>query len=84
MINSNVLSHPRILNNRSSDTRCKKKRRRKNEERVEGNLFKIVGQFKNPKFNLKGMWDLLMKEKAEIGIEEIGEGAVCFVHCLEF
>ena len=69
-----------------SDTNC--------DMKVEGNLFKIVGEYKNPKFkpwevvepknDLKNMWEILKKENEKVGIEEIGEGSACFEHCLEF
>ena len=61
---------------------------------VEGNLFKIVGEFKNPNFkpwdvvepknDLKNMWEVLKEGNKKVGIEEIGEGSACFEHCLEF
>ena len=57
-----------------------------NQQIQKGNLFKIVGQFKNPKFkpwevvepmrDLEAMWDFLKKENAKIEIEEIGERTV--------
>ena len=64
------------------------------KESVESTLFKITGEYKNPKFkpwnnvepkkDLETLWELLKHENEKIGIEEIGEGSTCFEHCLEF
>ena len=57
-------------------------------------LFKIEGEYKDPKFkpwttiepekHLKTLWDMLKEDNRIKGIEEIGEGSTCFEHCFEF
>ena len=56
-------------------------------------LFKIEGEYKNPKFRpwtveepekeLKTLWELIKSDNKTIGIEEIGEGSTTFEHCFE-
>ena len=57
-------------------------------------LFKIEGEYKNPKFQswtkvepnveVKTLWEKLTNDNKIKGIEEIGEGSTCFEHCFEF
>ena len=57
-------------------------------------LFKIEGEYKDPKFkpwtnvepekHLKILWDMLKADNKAKGIEEIGEGSTCFEYCFEF
>ena len=59
-----------------------------------GDLLKIEGNFKNPKFQswsqidpseeIKVMWEALINESDAKGIEEIGEASATFEHCFEF
>ena len=63
------------------------------EARVD-DMFKILGEFKNPNFQpwnkvepdkeVKILWEVLTRDNKAIGIEEIGEGSTCFEHCFEF
>ena len=57
-------------------------------------MFKILGEFKNPNFQpwnkvepdkeVKILWEVLTRDNKAKGIEEIGEGSTCFEHCFEF
>ena len=57
-------------------------------------LFKIIGKYKNPKFEswsnvepgkeVKFLWEALKEDNEKKGIEEIGEGSTCFEHYFEF
>ena len=57
-------------------------------------MFKILGEFKNPNFQpwnkvepdkeVKILWEILTRDNKAKGIEEIGEGSTCFEHCFEF
>ena len=61
---------------------------------IESDVFKIKGEYKNPKFKpwevvdpkkeSKTLWDMLEVDNKIKGIEEIGDGSTCFEHCLEF
>ena len=63
-------------------------------EMSESNLYRIVGEYKNPKFKpwtvidpeaeVKQLWELLKKENDYNEMEEIGEGSTCFEHHFEF
>ena len=65
-----------------------------NNECKMGDLLKIEGKFKNPKFQswskidpseeIKVMWEALKNESDAKGIEEIGEASATFEHCFEF
>ena len=60
----------------------------------EKNLFKIVGKYKNPKFQawsiveaekeVKHLWEVLKEDNEMKDIEEIGEGSTCFEQHFEF
>ena len=64
------------------------------EDKPETNLFKVVGEFKNPKFKpfaivepereVKALWELLKQDNETKEMEEIGEGSTCFEHHYEF
>ena len=64
------------------------------EETFENNLFKIVGEYKNPKFKpfsvvkpqkeIKVLWEIINAENKSKGVKEIGEGSTCFEHLYEF
>ena len=68
-------------------------KRAQNEAFVD-ELFKIEGEYKDPKFkpwtnvepekHVKILWDMLEADNKAKGIEEIGEGSTCFEHCFEF
>ena len=57
-------------------------------------MFKIEGEYKNPKFKpwtvvepekeFKTLWELIKTDNKTMGIEEIGEGSATFEHCFEF
>ena len=57
-------------------------------------LYKIEGEYKNPKFkpwtavdpekDLKTLLELIKSGNEIKGIEEIGEGSTTFEHCFEF
>ena len=65
-----------------------------NENENETDLFKVVGKYKNPKFQpwsmvepdkeVKHLWEALKEDNEKKGIEEIGEGSTCFEHYFEF
>ena len=64
------------------------------DEAKVNDLFKIEGEYKNPKFKpwtavdpdkeLKTLWELIKSDNEMKGIEEIGEGSTTFEHCFEF
>ena len=64
------------------------------KECAVGELVKIEGEFKNPKFKpwtkldpeeeVKLMWEIMKDESDRKGIEEIGEASATFEHCFEF
>ena len=65
------------------------------EKEVQVNdLFKIEGEYKNPNTKpwsvvdpekeFKILWDMIKSDNKIKGIEEIGEGSMCFEHCFEF
>ena len=57
-------------------------------------LFKVKGEYKNPtskpfaivepEKELKTLWENIQNDNAIKGIEEIGEGSICFEHAFEF
>ena len=65
-----------------------------NDEAKVNALFKIEGEYKNPKFKpwttvepekeFKTLWEQIKKDNEIKGIEEIGEGSATFEHCFEF
>ena len=64
------------------------------QEANVGDMFKILGEFKNPNFKpwnkvepdkeVKTLWEELTSDNKSKRIEEIGEGSTCFEHCSEF
>ena len=64
------------------------------EETFKNDGFKIVGEYKNPKFKpfsvveperkIKVLWEMINNENKAKGIKEIGEGSTCFEHSYEF
>jgi hypothetical protein len=64
------------------------------EEAIENDLFKIVGEYKNPKFKpfsvvepekeIKVFWEMITNKNIAKGIKEIGEGSTCLEHSYEF
>ena len=67
--------------------------KKKIEAPVES-MFKIVGEYKDPKFRpwstldpekeVKFLWEKIKSDNELKGIHEIGEGSTCFEHCYEF
>ena len=65
-----------------------------NDEAKVNDLFKIEGEYKNPKFKpwatvepekeFKTLWEEIKRDNEIKGIEEIGEGSATFEHCFEF
>ena len=64
------------------------------QEEVESDLFKIIGEYRDPNFKpfsvvepekeLKVLWEKIKTENEAKGIKEIGEGSTCFEHFYEF
>ena len=64
------------------------------EEKVGSGLFKIIGEYRDPKFKpfsvvepekeVKVLWEKIKTENETKGIKEIGEGSTCFEHFYEF
>ena len=65
-----------------------------NTENDANNLYKIVGEYKNPKFKPwskvdpeavnNALWEALKKENDVAGMVEIGDGSTVFEHHYEF
>ena len=65
-----------------------------NDEAKVNDLFKIEGEYKNPKLKpwttvepekeFKTLWEQIKRDNEIKGIEEIGEGSATFEHCFEF